>query len=98
MADSAHNVDLMTLLVDGISHRLAINGQSLVVFTAIGLVPALQGLVKFLGINTDKHIADDTITGDNVATIFATAIKTLPCFWAEALGPIRDSLVSPHST
>ena len=56
MTNSAHNVDLMTLLVDGISHRLAINGQSLVVFTAIGLVPALQGLVKIHGIDTDNSI------------------------------------------
>jgi len=31
MADSAHNVDLMTLLVESISHRLTINVQGLVV-------------------------------------------------------------------
>jgi hypothetical protein len=39
MTDSAHNVGLMPLLVDGIAHSLAINGKSLVVFTAMGLVP-----------------------------------------------------------
>ena len=87
MTDSAHNVDLMALLVDGIFHRLAINGQSLVVFTAIGLVPALQGTVQFCGINTDKNIADDVITGDNVATIFTTAIETLPWLWSQGFVP-----------
>jgi hypothetical protein len=59
MTDSAHNVNLMALLVNGIAHCLAINGQSLVLF-AMDLIPMLQGAVQFHGINADKHISGST--------------------------------------
>jgi len=40
MTDCAHDVSLIAMIVDGVAHGFAINGQRLVVLT-IGLVPAL---------------------------------------------------------
>ena len=97
MSDSAHNVNLVALLVDSVAHGLAIYSQRLVLL-AICFVPALQGAVQICRINTDKHIADNVITGDNIAAVFTTAIETLPCFGTEALRPIRYGLISSHST
>ena len=40
MTDCAHDVSLIALIVDGVTHGLSIDGQTFVLLT-IGLVPAL---------------------------------------------------------
>ena len=40
MPDYAHDVSLISLIVDGVAHGFAVNGQRFVVLS-IGLVPAL---------------------------------------------------------
>ena len=97
MTDHAHDVGLMTLLINGIAHGLAVYGQTLILL-AIGLVPALKGAVQMHRVNADKDIANDGGAGDEVATVFAAAVETLSRFGAKAFGPIRDGPISPHST
>ena len=40
MTDYAHDVSLIALIVDGVTHGFSINGQRFIVLS-IGLVPAL---------------------------------------------------------
>ena len=40
MTDDAHDMGLIALIVDGVTHGLSINGQRFVVLS-IGLIPAL---------------------------------------------------------
>jgi len=87
MADDAHDMSLMTLIIDGVAHGLAVYGETLVL-PSINFVPASQGAVQMGGFDSDKNIADDGLAGDDVAAPFATAIETLPCLLAEAVGPI----------
>ena len=77
MADSTHNVGLIALIVYGIAHGFSINGQR-EVLSAIVLVPTLQGTIDVNGIDADKHIPDNVLTGDNVAAVFTSTIKALP--------------------
>ena len=87
MTDHAHDVGLKTFFINGISHGLAVYGQTLILL-AIGLVPALKGAVQMRRINADQDIANDGEAGDEVAAVFAAAVETLSCLGAEALSPI----------
>jgi len=97
MTDNAHNVGLMTFFINGIAHGLAVYGQTLIPL-AVGLIPALKGAVQMHRVNADQDIADNGGAGDEVATVFTTAVETLSRFGAKAFGPIRDGPISPHST
>ena len=97
MTEHAHNVGLIPLFIKGISHGFAVYGQT-VIFLAVGLVPLLKGAVQMHRVNADQDIADDGQTGNKVATLFAAAVETLSGFLAETIHPIRDGLISPHST
>ena len=92
MADDAHDMGLIALLVDGVAHRFAVDGEALVLF-AIEFVPALQGAVEFHWIDADEQIADDVFARHEPTTLFATAAETLSRLRSEALGPVRDGLV-----
>ena len=87
MTDDAHYVCLMPLVVDSVAHGLSVYGETLV-FPSVNLVPTLQCSVQILGFNADENIPDDGLAGDNVTASLATAIETLPCLLAEAVGPI----------
>src|SRR5205085_7503487 len=60
MTDDAHHMSLLTLLIQGVAHRLAVDGQTLI-SRAIDFVPALQGLVQMRGGDADQHIAQDVL-------------------------------------
>src|SRR5256886_6381705 len=74
MTDDAHHMSLLTLLIQGVAHRLAVDGQTLI-SRAIDFVPALQGLVQMRGGDADQHIAQDVLAGHDITTLFATAAK-----------------------
>src|SRR5437016_1125714 len=95
MTDDAHHMSLLTLLIQGVAHRLAVDGQTLI-SRAIDFVPALQGLVQMRGGDADQHIAQDVLAGHDITTLFATAAKALSRFLPQALRPIRDGLVTAH--
>ena len=58
MTHCAHDVSLIALIVDSVTHGFAINGQTFVLLT-IGLVPTLQGTVQMHRIDANQHITDD---------------------------------------
>ena len=97
MADDAHDMSLMTLIIDGVAHGLAVYGETLVL-PSINLVPALQGAVQMLGIDADKNIPEDGLAGYDVTAVFATATETLPGLLAKTFRPIGDGFISAHPT
>lgn len=97
MADHAHDMSLMTVLIKGIAHGFTVDGQSRVLL-AIGLVPALESSIQTIGIEANQDIADDRLAGDQVASTHATAAKSLAGFGREALRPVGHCLVAAHAT
>ena len=97
MSDDTHDMGLMPLRIDGVAHGLTVYGETFVLIP-IDFIPPLQGAVQIDGIDADKNIADDILTGDEVAALFTAAVEALPCLGAKALGPIRDGPVPPHPT
>jgi len=97
MTHHAHDVGLMTLLIDGVAHGFAIQGERVIILPG-GFIPALNGAVQVLGLEAGKEIADDEEAGDEIAALFPSATKTFPGVLAEALSPIRDGGVATHST
>ena len=95
MADGAHDVNLMAVIVDGVAHGFSINGQAFVVLT-IGLVPSLQGLVEMHGVHADQYFTDDRQTRYDVSPFHVSAAKTFTSLLSKAIGPIRDSQVPAH--
>ena len=97
MTDDAQNVGLMALIVDGVTHGFAVNGQAFVLLR-VALVPALEGSVQRDGIDPDQEIADNRFAGDAVAALLVAAAEAPPGMLAKALGPIGDGPVPAHST
>ena len=52
VTNDAHDVSLVTLLINGIAHGFAVYSKGFV-FLSIELVPSLQGAVQMNGINAD---------------------------------------------
>ena len=50
MANRTHDMGLSALLVDGVTHRLAIDGQALIEVAILG-IPGAQGPAQLFGIN-----------------------------------------------
>ena len=96
MSDCAHDVSLMTLIVDGVAHGFSVNGQRFVLLT-VSLVPALERTIKTDGINAHQYIPDDGHTRYTVASVLVSAAKTFAGILSEAFGPIRDSQVTAHT-
>ena len=71
MTHDAHDMRLLPLLVLGVTHRLAIHRQTLVV-ARIHLVPLLTGLIKRGRIDPDQHVTNDGFTGYAVGSLLAT--------------------------
>src|SRR5437016_8752764 len=95
MTDDAHHMSLLTLLIQGVAHGLAVDGQTLI-SRAIDFVPALQGLVQLRGRDADQHMAQAVLSGHDITTLFAPPAKALSRFLPQALRPIRDGLVTAH--
>ena len=97
MTDYAHDVSLIALIVDGVAHGFAVNGQRFVVLT-IGLVPALQGTVKMHRVDADQYVTDDGQARYDVSLVLVPAAETLSGSLPKAFSPIRDGQVAVHPT
>ena len=95
MTNCAHDMGLIALIVNGVTHGFSINGQRFVVLT-IGLVPALQCTVEMHGVDADQYITDGGQTRYDVALVLVPAAETLAGCLAELFGPIRDGQVAVH--
>src|SRR5664279_3271113 len=96
MTDDAHHMRWMTLCVEGVAHRLAIDGEALIL-ARVDFVPALQGAVQRGGGDADQDIAEDVLTGHHVTAPLATAPEALAGFLPETLRPVGDGSVTAHT-
>ncbi len=83
MADNPQNVGLPTLLVDGIAHGLAVDGEGFVAGGVAG-VPGLQGAVHVVGVDAGQHLANDGAAGNEVVAVAVTATKARSRFLAQS--------------
>ena len=97
MAHYAHDMGLISLIVDGVTHGFSVNGQRLVVLS-IGLIPALQGMVEMHGVHADQDITDDRQARYDVAFVLVSAAEALAGPLSKAFGPIGDGQVTVHPT
>ena len=74
VTDGAHDVGLMTLLIEGIAHGLAVDGETFIL-CAIHFVPAPKSAVQMCRIDTDQHIAQDKLAWHVVVALFPTEPK-----------------------
>lgn len=96
MADGTHDVHLMPVFPQRISHGLAVNGEALVLL-GIGFVPGPKGAIQFCGIDPHEAVADDGSPGSDKLSLGITAAKTLEASLAEAIDPLLDRLVTAHA-
>jgi len=96
MADSTHDVSLIPLFVDCITHGFSINGQALVLFT-IKQVPTLESFIEFCGVDSNQNITDSRLTGWYIASIFISATETLKGFLSKTIYPIGNRQITAHS-
>ena len=87
MTNCAHDMGLIALIVNGVTHGFSINGQRFVVLS-IGLVPALYCTVKMHGVDADQDITDDRQARYDVALVLVSAAEALPGSLSKAFGPI----------
>lgn len=95
MANDAHDVGLVSLLINGVAHGLTVNSETFVFFS-IAFIPALEGAVEMHRISTDKSIPDDVRAGNDKTTVYVSAAETLARLGAETVGPVRDGPVAAH--
>ena len=97
MADCAHDVRLMAVIIDSIAHGFSVNGQRFVVLS-IGLVPALEGTVQMQGLHANEHITDDRQARYAIAVVVEATAETPPGLLSQTFGPIRDGQIAAHAT
>ena len=69
VADDAEDVRLPAVFIQGVAHRLAVDGQTLIL-AGIGFIPALQCAIQLNRVDADEDIADDVLAGDEKAAVF----------------------------
>src|SRR2546429_8955681 len=62
LTDNAHYMRALALLIQGVAHGLAVDGQTLIP-CAIAFVPALQGAIQIGGGDANYHISEGGIAG-----------------------------------
>jgi hypothetical protein len=91
--DDAEDRGLAARLLDGVAHRLAVDGQALVGGREL-CVPALQGAVEPHRVHAGEHIADEGAAGDLIAALAVAAAEAGAGLLAQVLGPFADGLVA----
>src|SRR5205807_6407362 len=85
MTDDAHNMSLLALLIQGVAHGLAVDGQTLIP-CAIAFVPALQGAIQIGGRDADSTWPKlSSSSGTSRRKRLEKALWTLPT--ASPVGP-----------
>lgn len=75
VANDAHDVGLTALIVDGVAHGFAIDGQRGIVLGK-GFIPSLEGLIETGGVDPDEDLTDGGETGDDIAALDIRAAET----------------------
>lgn len=57
MTDDAHHMGLMAFGIEGVAHRLAVDGEALIL-ARVDFVPAPQGAVQVGGLDADQHVKE----------------------------------------
>lgn len=65
MPNGAHDMNLSATVVNGIAHGFAINRQTVVDCTILG-IPLLECPVQFHWCNANEYVADGAFTGDAI--------------------------------
>lgn len=96
MAYGTHDLYLMSIFSQRISHGLAVHAEALVLL-GIGFVPGPKGAIELCGINAHQAVADDGSSGSDKLSLGIAAAKTLEASLAEAIDPLLDRLVTAHA-
>ncbi len=96
MADRAHDMRLIRLLIDGIAHGFAIDGQALVDLAILG-IPGAECAIQLSRIDTDQGIADHRAAGHFVVPLAFATTESTARLLAQRLDPDRDVLVTAHA-
>src|SRR2546426_7160135 len=95
MPDHAHDVGLMSGLVEGILHRLAIHGQRFVL-GAPSLIPCIERQIQRPWLNPYQAVANHKFAGYDIASVLTPAAETFAGFLPQRVGPIGDGFVTAH--
>jgi len=97
MPDDAHNVSLLSLLVNRVTHGFTINGEALV-FLPKHRIPLLERGIELNRINPDQNVTDNRFTGYEIAApLFPATAKAFSGLGAEIIRPTGNSLVTSHT-
>ena len=97
VADHAHNMSLMVVLIKRVAHRFAVDGQGGVLLSE-RLIVALESLIEISRVDANHDIANDEFARDDVVGIDTPAAKSLAGFRRETLSPVGHGLVAAHAT
>lgn len=96
MPDHAHDVCLMSCLVESILHRFAIERQRLVLLPP-GLIPGIECAIQLVWFDANQAIANDGFAGDHVVSLFTPTAEPFACFLSQGFSPIRDGFIAAHA-
>ena len=82
MADRTHDMSLLIVAIDCITHGFSIDGQALVDLTILG-IPGTERAIELFRIDTDQRLADHGETGYFVNTMTFSATKSTARFLAQ---------------
>ncbi len=67
MSDDAHNVSLLSLLVNRVTHGFTVNGEALILLPK-HRIPFLEGGIELNRVDTNQNVTDDRFTGDEITS------------------------------
>src|SRR5207249_12334852 len=96
MTDDAHNMSLLALLIQGVAHGLAVDGQTLIP-CAIAFVPASQGAIQTGGRDPGYRGPVDETAWHHIMALFAAPPETPPRSLPATFARARQGLVPAPS-
>jgi len=78
MADGTHDMGLVALFIDGITHCLAVDRQAFVC-SGVKLIPVLQRPVEMVGVDADQDITDNRFARDDKFPLLVATAEPFPC-------------------
>ena len=96
MADDAHDVGLLSLPVNRVTHGFTVNGEALVRLPK-HRIPFLEGGIELNGVDSDQNVTDYRFTGYKIAAPLLSTAKAFPSLGAEIISPPGNGLVTSHT-
>ena len=96
MADDAHDVGFLSLLVNRVTHGFTVNGEALVRLPK-HRIPFLECGVELDRVGTDQDVTDDRFTGHKIAATLLSTAKAFPGLGAKIISPTGNGLLTPHA-